>query len=63
MHAGEEHSEDKLVHEQDQLSPELFSTKLDTSLMIRIPAGTFKMGSSFVENKKHTEMCRKYDNS
>ena len=31
--------------------------------MIRIPTGTFKMGSSFVENKKHTEMCRKYDNS
>ena len=63
MHAGKGHSEDKLIREQDQLSLELFSTKLDTSLMIRIPAGTFKMGSSFVENKKHTEMCRKYDNS
>ena len=31
--------------------------------MIRIPTGTFKMGSSFVENKRHLKGCRKYDKS
>ena len=27
--------------------------KLDNFMMVRVPTGTFKMGSSFVENKRH----------
>jgi len=32
-------------------------------MMVRVPIGTFKMGSSFVENKRHLKKCRKYDKS
>ena len=62
MHTGEEHKQELL--NKLQASPtERFSAKSDNSLMIRIPAGTFKMGSSFVENKRHLKECRKHDKS
>ena len=62
MHAGEEHKAELLNDLQEALAEPL-SIKSDNSLMIRIPAGTFKMGSSFVENKRHLKECRKNDNS
>jgi len=52
MHAGEEHKEELLDNLQQVRAEPLF-VKPDNSLMVRIPAGTFKMGSSFNENKRH----------
>jgi len=63
MHAGEEHPVDRLVLDHNQHPIKILFDKSDTTHMVRVPAGNFKMGSSFEENKKHTEMCRKYDNS
>jgi len=62
MHAGEEHKEELLGNLQQVRAEPLF-VQSDNSLMIRIPAGTFKMGSSFVENKRHLKGCRKNDKS
>ena len=62
MHAGEEHKEEFLNSLQQARAEPLF-VQSDNSLMVRIPAGTFKMGSSFVENKRHLKRCRKYDKS
>ena len=62
MHAGEEHKEELLGNLQQARAEPLF-VQSDNLLMIRIPAGTFKMGSSFVENKRHLKGCRKYDKS
>ena len=62
MHAGGEHKEELLGNLQQARAEPLF-VQSDNSLMIRIPAGTFKMGSSFVENKRHLKGCRKYDKS
>jgi formylglycine-generating enzyme required for sulfatase activity len=62
MHAGEKHKEG--LSESLQKAPaESFSFKKDNSLMIRVPVGNFKRGSSFVENKRHLKRCRKYDKS
>ena len=63
MHAGEEHPKEKLINNQRKVTAKSSSSKSDASLMIRIPEGTFKMGSSFVENKKHVKECRRYDKS
>jgi len=62
MHAGEEHKEELLGNLQQVRAEPLF-VQSDNSLMVRIPAGTFKMGSSFEENKRHLKGCRKYDES
>jgi len=62
MHAGQEHKEELLGNLQQVQAEPLF-VQSDNSLMIRIPAGTFKMGSSFEENKRHLKGCRKYDKS
>lgn len=63
VQAGEEHEEEESVRKQDEKLVELSSPKSDVSFMARVPAGTFKSGSTFLENKKHTEMCQKYDKS
>ena len=62
MHAGGEHQEELLGNLQQARAEPLF-VQSDNSLMIRIPAGTFKMGSSFNENKRHLKGCRKNDKS
>jgi formylglycine-generating enzyme required for sulfatase activity len=62
MHAGEEHREE-LPKKLRKSPAELLFKKSDYSLMVRIPTGTFKMGSSFEENKKHLKGCLKYDKS
>ena len=60
MHAGEEHKEELLGNLQQVRAEPLF-VQSDNLLMVRLPAGTFKMGSSFEENKRHLKGCRKYD--
>ena len=62
VHAGEDHNRD-LSDEQQETLAKLSPRKIDNSMMIRVPVGTFKMGSSFVENKMHLKKCRKYDKS
>ena len=62
MHAGEEHKEE-LPNNLQKASAKPLSKKLDNFMMVRVPIGTFKMGSSFVENKRHLKECRKHDKS
>ncbi|MBT7271744.1 MAG: formylglycine-generating enzyme family protein, partial [Nitrospina sp.] len=62
IHTGEKHKEE-LPNNLQQVPDGPPSVKPDNSSMIRIPVGTFKMGSSFVENKSHLKQCRKYDRS
>ena len=57
LHAGTEHEEE---HDHPE---EVRHRESDFARMVKIPAGKFKMGSTFEENKKHLEMCRKYDKS
>ena len=61
-HTGGKHKEE-LPNNLQQVSAGPPSVKPDNSSMTRIPVGTFKMGSSFVENKRHLKQCRKYDRS
>jgi len=63
MHAGKDHSIEELFNNKHEFLAKSSSAKSDNSFMIRIPHGTFKMGSSFVENKKHLKECRKFDKS
>ena len=62
MHAGEKHKEE-LPDNLQEAPAKVLSKKNNNHLMIRVPVGTFKMGSSFVENKRHLDKCRKYDKS
>ena len=58
----QEHKEG-LLNNLQKVSTEPPSNKPNNFMMARIPSGTFKMGSSFIENKRHLKKCRKYDNS
>ena len=60
--AGEEQKQG-LPNNPQKASAKPLSKKLDNFMMVRVPIGTFKMGSSFVENKRHLKKCRKYDKS
>ena len=63
MHKAKVPSRQGLSNNQHEILAKSSSAKSDTLFMVRIPKGTFKMGSSFIENKKHTKECRKYDKS
>ena len=58
MHAGEEQDHDSLGHEE--AVPEK-SQEDDYSLMVKIPAGKFKRGSTFQEIKGYLAECKKFD--
>ena len=63
MHKAKVPSRQGLSDNQHEILAKSSSTKSDNLFMVRIPKGTFKMGSSFIENKKHVKECRKYDKS
>jgi formylglycine-generating enzyme required for sulfatase activity len=55
--------EDEPAHERDEKPADALSPQQESSLMVKIPTGTFRMGSTFEENKKHKDICRKYDSA
>ena len=58
MHAGEDQDHDSPGHEEPV--PEK-SQEDDYSLMVKIPAGKFKRGSTFQEIKGYLAECKKFD--
>ena len=62
VHEGEKHKEE-LPDNLQKAPAKVISKKRSNSPMIRVPVGTFKMGSSFVENKRYLKKCLKYDKS
>ena len=62
VHEGEKHKEE-LPDNLQKAPAKVISKKRSNSPMTRVPVGTFKMGSSFVENKRHLKKCLKYDKS
>ena len=62
VHEGEKHKEE-LPDNLQKAPAKVISKKRSNSPMIRVPVGTFKMGSSFVENKRHFKKCLNYDKS
>lgn len=59
-HAGVEHEEEG--HEHEEHDPETIPSN-DYALMIMIPEGTFRMGSTFAEITETLEECKQYDNT
>ena len=62
VHEGGKHKEE-LPDNLQKAPAKVISKKRSNSPMIRVPVGTFKMGSSFVENKRHFKKCLNYDKS
>ncbi len=62
VHEGEKHKEE-LPDNLQKAPAKVISKKRSNSPMTRVPVGTFKMGSSFVENKRYLKKCLKYDKS
>jgi len=42
--------EDEPAHERDEKPADALSPQQESSLMVKIPTGTFRMGSTFEEN-------------
>jgi len=62
VHEGGKHKEE-LPDNLQKAPAKVISKKRSNSPMTRVPVGTFKMGSSFVENKRHLKKCLNYDKS
>ena len=62
VHEGGKHKEE-LPDNLQKAPAKVISKKRSNSPMTRVPVGTFKMGSSFVENKRYLKKCLKYDKS
>ena len=62
VHEGEKHKEE-LPDNLQKAPAKVISKKRSNSPMTRVPVGAFKMGSSFVENKRHLKKCLNYDKS
>ncbi|MCH8157152.1 MAG: SUMF1/EgtB/PvdO family nonheme iron enzyme [Nitrospinae bacterium] len=63
MHAGLAHDEDGPPREHPEESVMPSPSRPEFPRMVNIPTGTFKRGSTFEENKRHKDMCRKYDSN